>query len=514
MRAHIVIIEWSVVTRALDISLLTLGKEPMNPSKTVILAATLSALLAAPLPAHAQALANDAKLSTRQARKVRALLKEGKSKKAFELLGEGVWCHGLTVGGWSERKNMAFAADLGAYARRAGQLEQAAHCTLSVIPRQGTRHNAAALYELGELAHAMGPDSLLDLLQAQNWAKGVEELLECSESQRLYSTAHEAAYCGLFTATKAPKAERGKIARDVLIKNAAVFAPRKSYLRKLSRKERAGIVRFGMRGHREATATAISANAMWSEIEGAAFGKDRHTPYCAKLSASEREEKEYTPCRVFERGTIRAARRPTDMALLRLDAGTNEVGSGTCEMDAAVHVVPQRATTDGVRYVSPIFLGFDGHCGTGAGSTEVEVRAIRGEANAVLIHAERSTTEGASAYTATTTELLCQQDELGEMSCLSSSWRARGDLEFDTERSERMFPLVTLKGGHIKLVKDTSGDFWFEEYKMLDGLTVSEAIDALPEIEATIRTRYIDLDDELPELEVKIRRRDTKPERE
>jgi hypothetical protein len=441
---------------------------------------------------YAQPLDGHESLSPKQAQQLRKWLAQGKSKSAFEFLGNEIWCKTPLVQSWNERKNMALAADLGAHARQAGKLEQSAHCTLSVIPRSGTMHNAAALYELSKLARSMGPDALLAILLEQNWAKDFPDHIECSEWNMWERTPHRAAYCSLVIAQRAPEKKRPRVAQDMLIKHAAVFAPRRSYLRFLPKTDRAKIVKFGLTAHTENPTTMSSEKDMWVALKSTAFG-GRRFPHCSALKPYEREQKEGSSCEYFSKKLLKKSKTQKNMALLYFKAGKNEVGSGMCEENASAYIVPRRFTEKGVRYIPAIWLGYNNYCGTGATEVDIDVRTLQSTPNAFIIQTEGRTTEGASASTMKGVEVLCQQHENGEMNCLSGSWYTETDMDFDSTYSTRMFPRLTLENGRIQFAKNTSGDFWFKEYKALQGLTVEEAVDKLPEINALIKKRYVEL---------------------
>lgn len=442
------------------------------------------AALMMPMSARAQG----STLTAKQAQQLRAWLAKGKTQQAWALLGEGVWCEDALVEGWSEPKQLALFADLGAHARHAGKLDQAARCTLESLAREGSLHRAAALYETSRLAHVMGEARLMKLMTQASWYDDVKQVRYCPEDASSIDP-RVSVFCALKLAAASPAAP--KLARDHLVRSAALFAPRREYLRALPREQRARFISFQLKGHR---AVDVSDEAqLWAELRKKVYGPDIKAPECASLSArGVTAGDDEIMCRHFEKIFKRPA-PPQGITLEVFEAGVNAFG-GVCESSANVYLVPYQKRANSVRYVPLPSLGYTNGCGSGLEQTEVKPIKLKDEPKSALVRVSGSARHSAFEHSEYEGFVLCQQDQAGAMSCLSSSWRV--DVTLDPEerrRSSSNSPQFTLKAGRLKRSKVSAHDFYFAEYDALEGMTVAEAVEALPKIEAKLRSRYIDL---------------------
>lgn len=439
-----------------------------------------------------QTKASAAPLTAKQAYKLRSWLSQGHQQKAWELLGDRVWCEGPLIAEWDVQKNLSLAADLGVYARRAGKLKQAARCTLEASTRQGTLHKAAALYEASLLVDVMGVEGFALITQEASWSDDVDERAYCPE----YPWAINAQLnisCAIKLAAKAPKAKQKQAASDYLLRSAASFAPRPAYLSAIPRSERARFIELQLKGYK--SITAPSEAQMWQRARAKVYGSDVKTPSCASLRRKgvDPNAEGQIECKHFAK-VLKKTDHPEVIALEAFEAGINEYGT-TCEESSNVYVLPYRKTASVVHYVMLDDVGYTNGCGSGSEHTEVGLIRLTGEPKSILVAASGSSREGAGMYSESERRILCQQeDTAGGISCLSGSWRVDHDMNVEGQpRSSLRSPRFTLKGGRIKLLRRSSRDFRFTEYDALQGLTVAEAVAALPVIEASIQRRYIDL---------------------
>lgn len=448
--------------------------------------------------AHAQTSPIEPPLTPEQGDKLRALLSKGKTKRAFAMLGDGIWCHKALVQGSTRRERLALAADLGTYARKAREYEQAAHCTLAALDRRGSLHRSSALYELSLLTSSMELDALLELLSVQDWSSDGVDPKDPEVCAHGTSTPQLSAFCPVFTASKmkGSKRQKKRSARDGLIRQAAWYAPRREYLHKLTKEERERVVKLQLRGLTEEATTMASKEALWSKIKAKDFAKAKRMPYCSKISAKQKEERNYNvKCKHFSTRFLRRPKTTDKMAVLRFTTGINDL-SESHDDDGGIYILIRRTTPTGVRYIKPIYMGYRMSMGTAAGAPTVEFHSIPREPDAVRITAETDRTEGTAGSFSEFEEILCQQSVSGELSCLTSRWFGWYGVEYGTWDTNRRAPRLTIKKGRIHFQKNTEGDFWYREYERLEGLTVSEAVAAIPEINALIRKRYVDLVDE------------------
>lgn len=451
--------------------------------------------------AHAQDVSDQEPASTlnaKQAHQLRAWLAQGKLEKAWALLGERVWCQqGELVDEWDEQKNLSLAADLGVYARRAGKLDQAARCTLEASKRQGTLHQAAALYEASLLVSAMGVKGFAQLMQQASWFDASNQGSYCP-SEPWSITPQQNISCALKLALKAPQAKQEQAARDYLLRSAASFAPQRAYLRALPKAERQRYVGVQLKAHQ--SVVAADEAQLWRQVRAKVYGGAQlKVPSCASLRRRGVEpDGDGVECRHFAK-LIKKTALPDGIVVEAFEAGVNEYGT-VCETSSNVYLVAYRKSSSGVRYVLLDSLGYTNGCGSGVEDTEVELVKLKDEPKSALVRSVGSSREGAMGYAEHHGLALCQQEKADGLSCLQGAWHVDVEIEHeDQPRSTRHFPLFAVKNGRIKLSKGSPQDFRFKEYDKLEGLTVEEAVAALPKIVESIQRRYVELVEDEPQ---------------
>lgn len=508
------------------------------------------ALLLAPL-IPTDALAKD--LDQASITKLEKLLRQKKTRQASKLLEGTQWCADPGIEHLKDdRRRGQFRANLGVFARRTKRLERALECVEYALLRDGSSAQAAALYEASLVMRKLKPARVREILSAaaeerfgsgkthdasKGEANTLWQLMYCSpmEPNKKQLRALDSAPASVFlsalahghgSGTGALNVARGqsglqhylctlrltglvektrKRARDPraklsrrLLMAAAFLAPRDTYLKKLDPIDRRAIL----------DATAFPHMARWETVP-----KGDLTSWLYRRT--------YEPLAK----TLKLKALPPTFAKLQKVWRRKRTNSESLEWKRRRRA--KKSLGPGQR--AELFVSCGGF---GAGTSTPLIRNVFVLTQADKVRAfELGETHACLERHADASASIQGTDRTGRvrLSAKSSSWTAQGDRIFETfheglcdlttpeplclrysypgvsidatdtlyaitpERTRlraRSMPPLRLQEGKLVL-KPTPGAFTFSEYASLQGLTLAQAKEQLPKIEAAIRARLL-----------------------
>lgn len=487
--------------------------------------------------------------------KIQRLITSGKDKQALEALKGSAWCQDRSLYGLPDELDALiaqFRADLGVLARRSGQLDRAIVCMEHSLMRDGSLHQAAALYEASLLIRKLDEKRVRAVLEAAVAGQYLEGAIPTSNNEdvsrwwsflgcntegildderaKLQKASHaefiayltmgrfhhsisgsDLYHCtlqltGMLENERESKDVRAKLA-ERFIMAAATLAPRDVYLQKLSPSDRQAIeasllfprvspleklpdtnlkswayeamaepLQRALRLPKPASSWS-AMQKMWERGHGdddrESLSWEFERTYHLKVSDTKRVEV-YLSCA----GPYMGAETPTDSSQELLVVRTSR------KKEERLHAL----------VLEPTNACYDTHA-------DASVR-IKKEEEGIFWLSSKSESHDTMGELSSERyyESLCDVSVEEDPYCLTYAFPGimRGyystvspydSMMLEASRLDaRRFPTLRVEKGKLA-VRKKAGVFTFPEYDVLDGMTMAEAREALPKIEAQIRAR-------------------------